>query len=91
MAKSKARVPANPNPMVNNAAIEMAIAVSTYSLEDFARAIGLCYHTLRARLDDGRWTVLEAWNVCQILGLDFAETFFAFPERAPELVILEVA
>ena len=79
--KSKARVSANPNPMVDNRRIEKAIIDHGYSLESFANAIGLCYHTLRSRLDDGRWTVLEAWNTCQLLGLDFAETFFAYPNK----------
>lgn len=89
--KSKTRVPANPNPMVDNQVIEKAITDHGYSLERFAEHIGLCYHTLRQRLDDGRWTVLEAWRVCQILGLDFYDTFFAHPEKVPELVVLEVA
>jgi len=79
--KSKARVAANPNPMVNNRRIEKAIADHGYSLEQFADKIGLCYHTLRTRLDDGRWTVLEAWKTCQILDLDFTSTFFAYPDR----------
>ena len=91
MAKSKARVCANPNPMVDNRVIEREITNHGYSLEQFANCIGLCYHTLRQRLDDGRWTVLEAWRVCQILGLDFYETFFAHPDRVPDLPVLEVA
>ena len=90
MAKSKVRVSANPNPMVDGRAIEKAIADHLYSLESFATAIGLCYHTLRQRLDDGRWTVLEAWRVCQLLDLDFYQTFFAHPERV-ELTLPEVA
>ena len=89
--KSKTRVPANPNPMVDGLAIEKAIAAHDYSLDKFAEMIGLCYHTLRQRLDDGRWTVLEAWRVCQLLDLDFYQTFFAFPERVPEMHLLEVA
>lgn len=80
MAKSKVRVCANPNPMVDGKAIETAIVDNGYSLESFAHCIGLCYKSLRQRLDDGRWTVLEAWRVCCILGLDFEEVFFAHPE-----------
>jgi len=79
--KSKTRTPACPNPMVNNRRIERAIVDHGYSLEQFADQIGLCYHTLRTRLDDGRWTVLEAWKTCQLLDLDFTETFFAYPEK----------
>lgn len=91
MAKSKVRVCANPNPMVDNKLIEDSITTHGYSIDSFAKMIGLCYHTLRQRLDDGRWTVLEAWRVCCILGLDFEETFLAFPERVPIIPEYEVA
>ena len=89
MAKSKTRVCANPNPMVDGMAIEKAITDHGYSLERFAERIGLCYHTLRQRLDDGRWTVLEAYRTCELLDLDFYDIFFAHPERVPELPMLE--
>ena len=80
MAQLKARTCASPNPMVDNETIERAIIESGYSLAQFAELIGLCYHTLRTRLDDGRWTVREAWEVCNLLSLPL-DTFFAFPER----------
>lgn len=79
--RTKTRVPAKPNPMVDNFAIENAISYRGYTLARFAEMIDMSRHTLRQRLDDGRWTVLEAWRVCDILGLDFEEIFFAFPDR----------
>lgn len=78
---SKVRVPASANPMVDNFSIENAIYDSGYTFEKFANLIGLSRYSLRQRLDDGRWSVLEAWKVCSVLGLDFEEIFFAFPER----------
>ena len=83
MAKSKARVCSNPNPMVDNHAIRKAIINSDWTFEEVADELDLCYHTLNARLDDGRWTVLEAYKVCKLLGLNFTDVFFAHPERLP--------
>ena len=80
MARLKARTCASPNPMVDNETIEKAIYTNGYSLAQFAEMIGLCYHTLRTRLDDGRWTVKEAWEVCTLLNLPLV-TFFAYPEK----------
>ena len=85
MPRSKVRTSAPPNPMVDNEKIERTIIAKGYSLAEFAEMLGLCYHTLRARLDDGRWTVKEAWEVCTILDIPLV-TFFAYPER-----LLEVA
>lgn len=84
MSRLKARTCASPNPMVDNEKIERAIIDNGYSLAQFAELIGLCYHTLRTRLDDGRWTVKEAWEVCTLLNIPLM-TFFAFPEKLLEL------
>ena len=83
--RSKVRVPAKPNPMVDSFAIENAISYRGYTLAGFAELIDMSRHTLRMRLRDGRWTVLEAWRVCNILRIDFNKVFFAFPERVPDL------
>ena len=71
----------NANPMVDNGAIKTAILDHGMMLKDFADLIGISYHTLRFRLIHGDWSVLEAYRVCQELGLDFAKTFFAYPEE----------
>ena len=83
VAKSKVRVCSNPNPMVDNRTIRKAIISSDWTFEEFAEQIDLCYHTLNSRLDDGRWTVLEAYKVCKLLNLSFEDVFFAHPERLP--------
>lgn len=70
----------NANPMVDNATIKSAI-LDRMELKEFAELIGISYHTLRFRLIHGDWSVLEAYRVCQELGLDFVKTFFAFPEK----------
>ena len=79
--RANTRVPAKPNPMVDNFAIEKAIYKSEYSFYKFAEMIGISRHTLRIRLDNGDWTVREAYKVCHILGLDFEKIFFAHPDR----------
>ena len=70
----------NANPMVDNATIKSEI-LKRMELKEFAELIGISYHTLRFRLIHGDWSVLEAYKVCKELDLDFAKTFFAFPEE----------
>ena len=82
--RANTRVPAKPNVMTDNFAIEMAICRSPYSFYKFAELIGVSRHTLRLRLDDGNWSVMEAYKVCKLLDLDFEKIFFAHPERINE-------
>lgn len=79
--KTKKRVCSNPNPMVDNDLISCSVAARGMTLYEFADVMGMCYPTLRSRLDDGRWTVLEAWRVCKALDLDFDTVFLAHPEK----------
>ena len=82
--RANVRVSAKPNRMVDNYAIEKAIYKSKYTFYKFAEMVGISRHTLRLRLDNGDWSVREAYMVCEILGLDFKKIFFAHPERLSE-------
>lgn len=76
-----ARYCANENPMVDNTAIRNSLSANNMTIEQLAEQIGRSRHTVMARLVNGDWSVLEAWNVCQVLGLSFDKVFLAFPEK----------
>ena len=72
---------AGQNDMVDTEAIKLAIMSNGYEQKPFADALGISFHTLMNRFKYGNWTVLEAWKLCGLLGLDFTTVFFAHPER----------
>lgn len=73
---------AGENKMVDTVAIKAALRQSAMDQRGFADELGVSYHTLRNRLKYGNWTVLEAYRVCDLLGLDFMTVFFARPQEA---------
>ena len=75
-----ARYCANENPMVDTTAIRNSLSANGMTIEQLADEIGRSRHTVMGRLAHGDWSVLEAWNVCKVLGLDFTKVFLAHPE-----------
>lgn len=73
---------AGENRMVDTLAIKQAIVNSDFDQRSLADEIGVSYHTIRNRLKYGNWTVLEAYRMCDVLGLDFMSVFFAKPQEA---------
>ena len=73
---------AGENPMVDTPAIKRAMLDKRIEQKEMADLLGVSFHTLRNRLRYANWTVLEAFRLCEILDIDFAEVFFAHPEKA---------
>ena len=76
-----ARYCANENPMVDSLQIRNAMSDHNYTIEMLAEELGRSRHTIMNHLTNGDWSVLEAYKVCGVLGLDFSAVFLAFPER----------
>ena len=76
-----ARYCANENHMVDSGLIRAAMSAQNITIEALADRIGRSRHTVMSHLRNGDWSVLEAWLVSQVLGLDFDKTFLAFPEK----------
>lgn len=68
------------NPMVDTDAIKKAVTAKGLEHKEFAEEIGISRHTLINRYKYGNWTVLEAYKVCELLGIPLS-VFFRFPER----------
>ena len=76
-----ARYCANENHMVDSELIRQTMRAHNITIEALADKIGRSRHTVMSKLRNGDWSVLEAWLVTQVLGLDFDKTFLAFPDR----------
>ena len=73
---------AGENHMVDTQAIKNAMREKGIEQKPLADELGVSHHTLINRLRFANWTVLEAYRLCEILGLDFVKVFFAHPEEA---------
>ncbi len=76
-----ARYCANSNPMVDNEKIKAEMKRQGYTQKSLGDEIGVSRHSMMSHLRNGDWSVLAAYKVSKVLGLNFEEVFFAHPEE----------